>query len=135
MINCKYFDEGCSAPLCPLDLESLNCGRWYPDEEICKNREFTNPTWIKNQKKIAKRARDKEKYFTIEMLNRNCAIAKGIVGLDPDRAEEPQLKEWLKKHPELSEKEKERRKIFQESGKEKRFKKHVKKEKISTHVP
>ena len=38
--KCLKFDA-CSAPLCPTDKESIDKGIWYPDEEICKNREFS----------------------------------------------------------------------------------------------
>ena len=43
------------------------------------------------------------------MLNQNCKICKGILGLNPDKPEESQLEDWLKKHPQkkaLSEKQK-----------------------------
>jgi len=94
--ECQYYDD-CSAPFCPLDPESLKHGIWYPDEEICQKRSV--PDWVRVQRKIAKRTPDMDKYFTFEMLNRNCVIAQGIVGLDPDKEEKPQLKRWLEKHP------------------------------------
>lgn len=105
--DCKKFNY-CSAPLCPLDEESLRDGLWYPDEEICTTQPY--PNWIKTQRKIARRCKDKDKYFTYEMLDRNCVMGKGMVGLDPDRDEKPQLKRWLRIHPpkrKLSEEEKE----------------------------
>jgi len=67
-----------------------------PDEEICRKRNA--PAWVKAQRKIAKKTKDNDKYFTYEMLNRNCRITSGIVGLDPDRSEEPQLRSWLARH-------------------------------------
>ena len=97
--QCPKFDV-CNAPLCPMDEESLSHGIWYPDEEICKRKAFANMDWIKRQKKIAKKAKRMDRYFTFEMLKRNCVITKGIEGLDPDKPEEPQLKKWFKKHPE-----------------------------------
>jgi len=92
----KY--EACSATICPLD----NPGEgsiWYPDDEICKNKDYFDLDWIKNQKKIAKKAKDDSKYFNFQMLNRNCRITKGIVGLEPEKDEGPQLKKWLGLHP------------------------------------
>jgi hypothetical protein len=104
--QCRHFDS-CSAPLCPLDSEHLKIGSWYPDEEICKLK--TVPNWVKVQKKITKKTKDKNTYYIYEMLNINCKVAKGITGLNPDKPEEQQLEDWLKKHPQkkaLSEKQK-----------------------------
>lgn len=104
--GCPNFNK-CGAPLCPLDLASLKNGLWYPDEEICKKQPA--PNWVKVQRKIAKKTVNEDKYFNYAMLSRNCQIRKGIVGIDPDKAEEPQLKKWFKAHPvkrEWSEEEK-----------------------------
>jgi len=104
--DCPKFDK-CGAPLCPLDPESLKDGIWYPDEEICKRK--NTPAWVRAQRKIAKKTQDTDKYFNYAMLSRNCQIRKGISGIDPDKAEEPQLRKWIKAHPvkrELSEEEK-----------------------------
>ena len=94
--QCRYFDT-CSAPLCPPDLEHLKTGIWYPDEEICRLRKI--PDWVKQQKKIAKKAKDKDTYYANEMLNCNCKVGNGMTGLNPDKSEELQLEDWLKKHP------------------------------------
>ncbi len=104
----KY--EGCSAPLCPLDVNSLQNIIWYPDEEICKFKPFGGLLFIRNQRKIANKTGDVTKYFTYDMLNRKFIIKKGITGLDPDKEERLQLKKWFKSHPEqkeISSKEKE----------------------------
>jgi len=104
--QCRHFDY-CSAALCPLDPEHLKIGIWYPDEEICRLR--TVPDWVRIQKKISKRTKDNNTYYTYEMLNRNCRVGRGMLGLNPDKSEEPQLEDWLKKHPPkkaLSEKQK-----------------------------
>lgn len=96
----------CNAPMCLLDPK-VETSCWYPDEEICKKNK--PPLWIRNQKKIKKKAKDPTKYFTFEMLSQNCIIGKRIEGLYPDKPEEGQLKRWLKKHLTksiLSEKEK-----------------------------
>jgi len=86
--------ETCNVPLCPLDGSSLN-GIWYPDEEICRSRHYGNLPWIRAQRKIARVAASG--YFTVEMLTRLVLIRKGIVGLDPNLPEEPQLRAWLQK--------------------------------------
>jgi len=108
--ECKKYDT-CNAPLCPLDEQSLKHGIWYPDEEICPARAYTNVAWIQNQKKMLKRSARVDRYFTLTMLERNCIVKSGIEGLDPDEAEDYQLKKWLRDHPEkraLSEKEREK---------------------------
>jgi len=109
--DCPSFDT-CGAPLCPLDLESLKNGIFYPDEEICKRRNA--PAWIKVQRKIAKKTGDKDKYFTYEMLAQNCVISKGITGLDPDKEQAPQLKRWLEHHPVKRERTEEERIVLRE---------------------
>ncbi|MBA7706908.1 hypothetical protein ES703_115767 [subsurface metagenome] len=91
----KY--ETCSATLCPLNNPEEESAYWYPDEEIC--RKHPVPDWVKSQKKIAKKVKDRSKYFTFKMLNRNCRITKGIIGLDPEKDEGLQLKKWLALHP------------------------------------
>ena len=94
--QCRYFDY-CEAPLCPLDEKHLKIGIWYPNEEICRLKK--SPGWIKRQKKVAKKAKDRNKYFTHQMLNHNFIVRGGIEGLDPDQIEEVQLERWFKKHP------------------------------------
>lgn len=89
--------EVCGAVLCPLDKERLNIGAWYPDEAYCCK--IPVPNWVRVQRKVAKKARDKERYFTYGMLTRNCKIAKGILGLDPDKDEAAQLIKWFGAHP------------------------------------
>ena len=94
--QCRHF-EFCSASLCPLDPEHSKIGTWYPDEEICRLKAV--PNWVKIQKKIVKKTKDKNTYYSYEMLNRNCKVSTGMIGLNPDKPEEPQLEDWFKKHP------------------------------------
>ena len=79
--NCKKFDY-CNAPLCPFDEESLKCGLWYPDEEICRKKGID---WIKKQKKIARVGTSEDRYFTFGMLNKIQRIGRGIRGEDPNK--------------------------------------------------
>ncbi len=95
--NCKYFND-CSSPICPLDKNKNECV-WYPDEEICSLRKFATLLWIQLQKKVIRKTPDNNKYYTFEMLNRNCIVAKRMLGLDPDRDREQQIISWFKKHP------------------------------------
>jgi len=98
--KCPYFDT-CSAPLCPMENEEeLKKAIWYPDEEICRRRGLNYP-WLKTQRKIGKRAKHSDGYFTLQMLTHLRRVCKGIEGLDPDRDEAPQLQKWLKNHPVL----------------------------------
>lgn len=114
----------CSAPICPLDPMKENCV-WFPDEDIC--RKSFPPQWVKNQKKIKKKTRDMDTYYTFKMLSQNCQIRKGIIGVIPEgigrSSLETREKNWLKRHPVkriLTEKEK---KILRE-----RFNKNVRRE-------
>ena len=104
--QCRHFDS-CSASLCPLDPEHLKAVIWYPDEEICQLKSV--PNWVKSQKKIAKKTKDKNTYYTYEMLNRNCRVGRGMTGLNPDEPQELQLIAWHNSHPQkkvISEKQK-----------------------------
>lgn len=99
--ECPYF-ETCSAPLCPLDQESLEDCFWYPDEEICKSQKHNQHNWIRRQRKIIKGAKTQDTYYTYKMLKRNCVIKTGIVGLSPD--DPPEQREiaetlWMTQHP------------------------------------
>lgn len=108
--DCRKYDT-CNAPICPLDEQSLKCGIWYPDEEVCPVRDYVALPWVQSQRKILKRAGRTDRYFTLSMLERNCIVKGGIEGLDPDEVEAPQLKKWLGAHPEkraISEKERHR---------------------------
>jgi len=102
--ECPQF-ESCSAPLCPLEKSGTH-DIWYPDEEICHTKAVKTPLWVKNQRKIARRTGDKDKYFTYTMLTQHCIIKNGITGIDPDHTEEQcriDEKRWLQRHPEIRE--------------------------------
>jgi hypothetical protein len=87
--------------MCPLDKESLEHGVWYPSEEICNIQGFsTKYPWILRQRKIARKVRNKDTYFTHVMLNRSFRITAALEGLDPDKENTTeQLSRWYKKHP------------------------------------
>ena len=108
--ECKHFDE-CGAPICPLDEDSMKDAIWYPDEEICR---YGRLAWVKRQRKISRKARNKDFYFTYEMLCRNCRITTATEGLDPDKTDfndQQAVKKWLDMHHEkrvLSAEEKEK---------------------------
>jgi len=106
-IECNSF-EGCDAPVCPRQKLDTS---WFSDEDICFNQQHSKDMVIKNQKKIKKVTGGKNVgYFTIPMLNVNCVIGKGMLGLDPDKEEEPQLEAWLRKHPTITKEAKEKAK-------------------------
>jgi hypothetical protein len=100
--ECNYF-EGCSAPICPMEPDETNGHYpWYPDEEICRKRKDV-PVWIKQQRKIAKKAKPDNHgfYFLLDMLRIPFRVTSSVKGLNPDQylKDEPrQLKAWLKTH-------------------------------------
>lgn len=101
--ECNGWDS-CNAPLCPLDPQTLECGCWYPDEDICPSRTHgRNLKWIGNQKKIKKKAKREDLYFIVSMIDRDIIVRTGIEGLDPNEEEAPQLSRWMEKHSEKSE--------------------------------
>ena len=118
MTKCQYFDT-CSAPICPLHQDSIEYGVWFPDEEICKRREFCKKNWIQNQKKILSKHNKKSVpgYFTVKMLDRKLVIKGGIVGIDSDKIHKTEEVKWIEAHPELKiskEKREQARKIANE---------------------
>ena len=115
-------DKLCDAPLCPLDRD-IKWRHWFPDEPICTAKQFRGLDWVRNQRKIKKRARDKSRYFTLEMLKRNCRIRTGIKGLSPDipsDKEKRKVQKWLSKHPPQRRIPREERKKFTERMKNSR---------------
>lgn len=118
MTKCPYYDS-CSAPICPLHQGSMEMGVWYPDEEICKRRDFCKSEWVQNQKKILSKHNKKPVpgYFTVKMLDRKIVIKGGIVGLDSDKSLPSDEKKWIDSHPEYKVSN-ERRKQAQEMAKQ-----------------
>jgi hypothetical protein len=93
-MDCKYF-KNCSVPVCPQDNNNCN---WFPDENICDRKEYQRTLLIQNQKKIKNRARNKDTYYTKDMLNHDCIIGRAIDGIDPERDESVQLVKWFNSH-------------------------------------
>lgn len=99
-----------------MDKDSLiNCN-WYPYEEICHLRKFSNLLWIQNQKDLAKKAAHKhDYYFTYRMLQHHFTIRKGICGIFPGK-DIKTLREdednWLREHPEIKKISEERKEIL-----------------------
>lgn len=106
--NCPSFTR-CSASLCPFD-PNIKERMWYPDEPVCVRAGMSSEhRWIKTQKKIARKCKNKEKYFTQPMLERLSIVYRGTVGINPERDEESQFKVWFKGHP-----KREKKKISEE---------------------
>lgn len=83
-INCPKFED-CSAPICPLQQNTIDGNIWYPDEDICIAKRFQTLPWIKKQKAIAKINAPNDRYFTMEMLEAVRQVRKGIEGINPDQ--------------------------------------------------
>jgi hypothetical protein len=102
--DCPRFDA-CSAPLCPLDAESMEHCAWFPDEEICKR--IPSPAWVKRQKRVA-RATGKDfarGCFTVAMLAHPCKTNPGVHGLDPEtEITEIRVKKWIAERGKVSKK-------------------------------
>ena len=114
--NCKYYD-GCNAQLCPMLSDENNKNYiWYPDEDIC-TRKKNIPDWVKQQRKVAKKANPDNFwfYFTMDMLKVRFRVTNSVKGLDPDKKEYPQLNQWFKRN-----KGTKKRKMTDEQKKQKR---------------
>jgi hypothetical protein len=75
--------EGCGASLCPMDDRTLKNCQWYPDDPVCTRRGSAVPSWVKTQRKVAKKAKSPDLYFTVNDL---VAMKRVIrpTGHDPD---------------------------------------------------
>ena len=103
MVNintCRYFEE-CSAPLCPFLSDQMNEeGIWYPYEEICRRAKGV-PKWIKQQRKIANKAKPENHkyYYTLDMLKVPFRVTEAVKGIDPDKPnQERKLQVWHKRY-------------------------------------
>jgi len=81
---CPHFEE-CAAPLCPKD-DDRQGHVWFPDEPVCRLRDV--PEWVKKQRKIARlKGVDRERFFTIRMLNEISTVRRNLQGKHPDSQE------------------------------------------------
>jgi hypothetical protein len=80
MQECPSYEK-CEAPICPLDDSSKDIALWYPDEEICGSMQFRKEKWRIAQRKIAKRAIDRDTYFTKPMLEVATKVTPHIKGV------------------------------------------------------
>lgn len=90
--------ETCSAPLCPLALDSPH-DTYFIGEEICKLKKFQTLGWVKRQRALVKAKVSNSTYFTIEMLKSVRQTTKSLEGIDPDLSLDKALKAeetWIK---------------------------------------
>lgn len=102
--DCSIYDR-CSAPLCPMNSESMRSGAWKADEPICSSRAYCTMTMVQIQYKIRKKSKDTDTIYTSDMLNRNIMVTKAITGIDPDVLHEDfegKVKKFIEKRPEMS---------------------------------
>lgn len=97
MNQCQRYNV-CSSPVCPL-LDNSNVV-WYPNEEVCMAQQHNKIRFVYMQRKIQKKTRDLDSYYTFDMLNRKCIVGKGMTGINPDKDKEPQIAIWFKRHKE-----------------------------------
>jgi hypothetical protein len=84
---------GCSAPLCPMDEQSIKAGVWFPDEEVC--RRSSVPRWVKKQRRIVLKNGDKTLCWSVRMLEKISRICDGAAGMNPDRNPGDAESSWL----------------------------------------
>lgn len=90
--ECRYFDT-CSAPLCPLDPETLSIGAWFADEEICVlNKDLE---WIRTQRKIQrKQVPFSAGAFTVSMLETGPKATAALRGVE-DHTDSRAVSRWI----------------------------------------
>ena len=96
--DCCYYngtesEDGCSAPICPMDEHSINNCVWFPDEEVC--RRLSVPNWVRKQRKIVERLGDRSTCWTVRMLEKITRICSGATGINPDRDPVEAEQSWL----------------------------------------
>lgn len=91
MDTCQSY-EGCSAPICPLD-SSFNYAIWYPDELICVKRELSPEIRkiVRTQKKISRRAKNSDLYYTLDALKSIKRVSTHIRGRNSDNTYKPSV--------------------------------------------
>ena len=85
--SCNLFEpcETPEAPLCPIQIDTIKNGIWYPGEQICKSKRFRNLSWIQKQHKIVREGLTSEDgFFTVRMLESIHIVTKNLKGADPD---------------------------------------------------
>lgn len=75
---------------------------FYPDDEVCKFGSMNRGLLYRQQRKIQKRAKERNTCYNRQMLERDCIVGRGMTGLDPDKPEAPQYAQWKRKHPKIS---------------------------------
>lgn len=89
-INCRHYNE-CEAPLCPQAINLKGC-LWFPSEPVCRLKDA--PGWVQKQRQIAKvPGIDREKYFTLRMLDSIEEITQDLEGANPELSRGE--KEWF----------------------------------------
>ena len=141
--SCKLF-VSCSANLCPLDPK-IKEKLWCPEEnelgDICRNREFAGLQFIRTQKKIARATRNKRRerddYFSFEMLNRNIVVRSGIEGIpDPPDSIKNHEKWYAEKERKSIESHPEKRPLSGEEIERRRLRmKSIRKTSSAIHFP
>jgi hypothetical protein len=65
----------------------LSKARWFPDEPICKNKQYHELPWVKKQRQVRRLLRNQSDtgFFTVRKLNA-VSVAPGLRGIDPDDA-------------------------------------------------
>ncbi|MEA1909914.1 MAG: hypothetical protein U9M89_02755 [Patescibacteria group bacterium] len=114
--DCHRFDY-CGAPLCPLDSD-IGDRIWYPGDPICcKSGACTEVRWVRIQKKLDRIARNRDRYFTKNMLAVIYSPQKGTLGINPDRDDCLQAEEgWVRKRGDITKKIAKARKVGLESA-------------------
>jgi hypothetical protein len=94
MCNLMEPCETPEAPLCPIQIETIKHGIWYPGEPVCKSKRFSHLPWLEKQRKIARlKLPDDVGFFTVRMFDQIHTITRDIKGADPDEPD-AELK-WL----------------------------------------
>ena len=95
-IHCRYY-QNCDAPLCPEDVNVNQC-LWFPGEPVCRLK--NSPSWVAKQRKINKLKNiDREKFFTVRMIERLIDINNDLEGADSNLYQGE--KAWLAKQTRL----------------------------------
>ena len=97
MTECARFNS-CSAPFCPVIPSSLQ-GAWFPDDPVCTTR---RDDFITRQRRIARRAGSRDRFYTLAMISHPCQVRRGTKGLDPELTAEripAAAAEWIERHP------------------------------------
>jgi hypothetical protein len=79
---CRHF-QNCDASICPEQNPDETI--WFPDESVCRSKHYAALKWVRKQKKIQRKTKYRDFYFTKSYIEKIRRVTSGTRGLRPDK--------------------------------------------------